>query len=187
MPKAKCASMVQMRTFLQADPEKEALFLKELPPDLHDLYKEATPNLWIAVEKMPHFYTCGARALFPDEQEPIIKLGQAVGEKIYSGLYAFFLRVPTVEFVLKRSTNLWYLFHDSGRFGYEHLTKTSIDLYARDYPELAEPIRKMISGNIVTLLKLIRLKPNVPQLINDDPNNWRWHIELEEQNKRKNK
>lgn len=179
--------MVQMRSFLQADPQKEALFLKALPQELHELYKTATPNLWIPVEQIPYFYTCGGDVLFPDEPEPIVALGQAVGEKIYSGLYAFFLRVPTVEFVLKRSTNLWYLFHDSGRFGYENFTKTSLDLYARDYPELAEPIRKMISGNIVTLLTLIGLKPNVPQLINDDPRNWRWHIEIEEDPKKKNK
>jgi hypothetical protein len=184
MPKTKCLSMIQMREMLQAEPEKEVQFLEELPVALHELYKTALTNTWAPIELVPDIYTIGAKVLYPDDPDPIVHLGYVVSKKTYTGIYAFFIRIPTVEFILKRLTNLWFLFHDVGQFGYEKYTGDAIDLYAREYPELSLPVRKMISGNILAILSLLGLKLSAIQMIDDDPNNWRWHIEFENPNKK---
>lgn len=181
MAKIKCINLVQMRLFLQEIPDKETKFLNQIPPDLQDTYKTVLQNQWIPVEPLSTLYTAGAAILYPNTPEPLIQLGQDVSKKTYSGIYSFFLKIPSADYVLKRLVNLWYLFHDTGQFGYENLKESSIDLYARNYPELTLNVRKMIIGKLVSL-DIIGLQSSGIDLINDDPNNWRWHINFEQKN-----
>ena len=78
-----------------------------LSPELKEFYEKITYTKWNSFDKIMEIYEAAPRILFPDDPHQLFKLGKVIAERSYSTIYRIFLRLPTVNYVMKSSANIF--------------------------------------------------------------------------------
>jgi Protein of unknown function (DUF2378) len=177
MPKTKGTDIGGLKKVLQ-DRGMEASFLSKLTPELAKLYRDILPFSWTPVERQTEIYVAAAATLFPEKSEPMRELGRALAQHTYSGIYKIFLRIPSTEFVMSRTAQLWQTYYDSGEAVVENFTGHHGTLVVRKFPELPRKMREVICGHLEVLVEATGSKRVTVQLQDQDPNAWRWEIDF---------
>ena len=69
-----------------------------------------------------------------------------MSEKQFTGIYKFFLRIPSVGFIIKNATATWNTMNDKGTVRVESITSNGGLLVLSDLPELSAVQREYICG-----------------------------------------
>jgi len=178
MAKIKGIDLVNLRKiFRKQAPSVEKEFLARLDEDGQNLYLLTLTTSWNPVEAQDMLYRHAGEMLFPQETKKYLQLGKAVSEISYTGIYKMFLKILAPEVMAQRWAKMWQLHHDSGKPSYTLLSNKHIELTVRDYPGLPAITRQLITGHISKYIELSGIKSFSVHPGEDDPNNWRWHIQ----------
>lgn len=173
----KGTSVVTIRKIFEAgDPEVQRKFMASLTPDLLDLYQQCLNSTWSPVEKQARFFQAAAQALFPGQGDSLHRLGRALADKNYSGIYRIFLRIPTVAYVIGKNAQIWSTYYDQGSARAEVIGPKHAQFAVAEFPELLRPLREVIGGHISLLLERTGAKRVTVKLLEDNPRLWRWDI-----------
>ncbi len=175
MPNIKGTSIVNLRNYFKKQPpEKEKELLGRLSPELQKIYLTAVTTSWTPEELQGEFYTACADIIFPNDIEPLVSLGKLIAEYTYHGVYKIFLRIPKMDFVIKRWPAIWQVHHDSGKPFYENYRDGHIELVVTGLPVLPKSTRYVICGHMLKITELVGIKSC--QVVHEDrnPDAWRW-------------
>jgi hypothetical protein len=177
MPKTKGTDVMALRKLLQErGPEFEQAFVAALTPELAELYRTILHFTWTPVEKQTELYAAAAAALYPGHPEPMRELGRAMALQTFSGIYKIFLRLPTMSFIMSRTAQMWQTYYDAGEASVENFTGKTGTLLVRKFPELPRKMREVVCGHLQVLIEATGAKHVRVQLLDSDPNAWRWEI-----------
>jgi hypothetical protein len=176
MPNTKGTDVVSLRKIFQGRGQTaEGEFLAQLSPELKKYYQTVMHATWSSVEQQTELYEIAARVLFPNTQDALVQLGRAVAGITFNSVYRFFLKIPTVGFVVSHAPSIWHKYYDTGEAVIENLTKTSCDLIVKDFPSLPRSMRELTCGHLAVILEIIGVEDIQITLHDENPQAWRWH------------
>ena len=85
-----------------------------LKPETLKIFQTTLSVSWIPIEVESEIIQAAARLFFPTDPRPIFKLGHTVAGKQFTGVYKFFLRIPTVSFIIKNVSASFNTMNDKG-------------------------------------------------------------------------
>lgn len=147
-----------------------------LTPDVSKTFQTALSLNWIPLEVEAEIIQTASRLLFPSDPRPIFKLGYAVAEKQFTGIYKFFLRIPSVGFVIKNASATFNTLMDKGTIRVDEVTSNSRIIVISDLPELTAVQREYIPGVISCILELAGARNVKMVQMESTPNEWKWKI-----------
>lgn len=157
----------------------EQAFTAKLTAEQLDLYKNALHISWTPVDKQTALYQIAAESLFPGESACMQKLGKAMAAQSFGGIYKVFLRLPTIEFIVKRTAQVWLTYYDTGDASVADFVGKSGALVVKGFSDLPRKLREVVCGHLEHLLEATGAK-NVRVTLNDkDPGAWRWELKWE--------
>lgn len=160
----------------QGHEREEALRLK-LGPEARQAYDQALPTDWLPIEVGAELMQKAAEVLFPGEADGLRRIGLRNARETLTGVYRVFLKIPSIEFVLKRLANIWRTFFDQGQAAVVDYTGKHATLVVTEFPDYPTVLRESICGFIIGLLELTGAR-NVRVVKRDlDPRAWRWDID----------
>lgn len=177
MPKTKGTDIIALHALLrEKGPETEKGFLDKLGPRLAAVYRGITATSWTEVEEQLAIYQVAAGVLFPNDPAGLTRLGMALAEKSFSGIYKIFFRLPSIEYIFKRTARIWSAYYDQGEASIETQAGKCVDLVVRNFPELPRAMREVANGHYTVIMNMTGAKNIRINLIDTDPNAWRWRI-----------
>lgn len=115
MVNTKNTDLVGLREILRAHgPSSEPTVLARVSPQAKQLYETALAFQWSPLPLQMEAFVAAADVLFPGDSEAAYRLGRALAEKAYGGVYKAFLRIPSTSFVLSRGVHVWGSYYDTG-------------------------------------------------------------------------
>ncbi len=96
--------------------------------------------------------------------------------KQFTGIYKFFLRIPSIGFIIKNASATFNTLMDKGTVRVDIITSNSRMLVISDLPELTAVQREYICGVISCLLELAGAKTVKMDKVESTPNEWKWKI-----------
>lgn len=180
MPHAKASDVLVVKKLVSTlGPDAEAGMLSSLSPGAARIYHSVLATSWMPLQEAFEIYAAAAGVLYPDDPCRMRRLGYEVNEIQLAGMYKIFLKVASVEFVVKRVSKIWRTYYDTGEAAVENFTPRSGVLVVRDLPELAESQREYICGFMTSILEYTGAKNISIRRQDDDPRAWRWLINWE--------
>ncbi len=177
MPKTKNTDLHSLRKiFQERGPEQEELFLALLTPELLKQYRTTIPADWTPIENQTALYDAAGKVLFPGDPQAARRLGHLMASRSYSGIYKFFLQIPTVQFLIKQAAKIWRTFYDTGEAFVENAEEGYCELKVRDFPELTPTLREVAAGHLTALLEMVHKKIEGITLDETNPKCWVWFI-----------
>jgi len=177
MANVKATDIVIIREMLK---EKGDDFIKtmnsSLKPEVLKTFQTALSINWIPLEVEAEILQAAARLFFPKDPRPIFKLGYTVSGKQFTGIYKFFLRIPSVSFIIKNATATWNTMNDKGTVRVDELTSNSGVVVLSDLPELSAVQREYICGVLSCIVGLTGVKNVKVDKVEITPNEWKWKI-----------
>ncbi len=178
MAKIKGSDIVTLKKlFSKNGGDAEKKFLSCLLEDDSNSYKQIVATSWTDINVQARIYEAAAKALFPGEQNPVVKLHQKLAEQSYSGIYSVFLAIPKPSYVFKRAASVWSTYYDTGVASIENITDSSMDFVVRDFPDLPQAMRDATTGHITVLLGKTGLKNLEVKHDGSNPQKWSWHTQ----------
>ena len=157
-------------------PETEKRFLDRLRPETRRTFELALPNSWITIEEGAEIMDAAATMLFGGGSRALRMVARLNARQNLGGIYKVFLRIPSIEFVLKRLSNIWHTFFDTGEARVENFTGKQATLVVEKFPEYPEILRESVCGFIEQLLEMTGAKQVGVTRETSDPQAWRWRI-----------
>ena len=142
------------RLLRESGPGIESAVKAALSEGERDLYDACTAGSWVPIEFVTKLAVEAAPRLFPAEDKPLDALGRALAVDNFSGVYAFMVRVMTVEFIVKQSARLWRLYHDAGRAQTRALGASELAYDIFEYADMPEDFRHYGAGFIAKLIEM---------------------------------
>lgn len=150
-----------------------------LRPESFQIFKSALSLNWVPLEIEAEILEATSRIFFPNDPRPLFKLGYTVAGKQFTGVYKFFLRIPSVGFIIKNISTTYKTMNDKGSARVDDLTSHSGTFVISDLPEQAAVQREYICGVITCVLELAGAKNIKIVKIENNPTEWKWKISWE--------
>ena len=180
MANVKASDIVIIRDILKAKGDEYLNTMhSSLPPDVLKTFQTALSITWIPLEVEAEIIQAASRLLFPTDPRPIYKLGHTVAGKQFTGIYKFFLRIPSIGFIIRNASATFNTMNDKGTVRIDELTSSSRMFVISDLPELTAVQREYICGVVSCVLELAGAKNIKMAKIENDPNEWKWKISWE--------
>ncbi|MEW6516117.1 MAG: DUF2378 family protein [candidate division FCPU426 bacterium] len=167
------------KLFAEQGQAVEGAFLDGLPPELRSMYQATLYSTWSPVDQQTRLYEKAAESLFPGAPDRMQRLGRAMADKSYSGVYKFFLRIPSIPIVVSLAAKVWGTYFDTGQATAEKTGNQEILFAVKRFPDLPPAMREVISGNICSIMEYAGAKNVRVQHVPDNPQEWRWRIKWE--------
>jgi len=175
MANCKGTDIVALRKLLtERGGEAEQAFVSQLDPELVKVFRTIVSTSWAPVEQHARIYQAAAKVLYPGEREPVVRVGEALARKSYSGVYKIFLRIPTVKFVMSRAASIWSAYYDAGRASISSSAPRKIVLLVEDFPDLPQPLRETAQGHMRVLMEMTGCRNPQVRCDTADPRAWKW-------------
>ncbi len=175
MPKTKGTDIVCLKAVFKKEGKNiETVFLSKLSQGDREVYERIIATSWTDVDIITRIFEAAAETLFPSKQDALVKLGQTLSERAYSGIYSAFLLIPKPSYVFKRAANVWQSYYDRGSAIVENETESSADFVVRGFPELPKALRDAVCGHIAVLLGKTGLKNINIKQDDSNPEAWVW-------------
>jgi len=147
-----------------------------LKPEIYKTFQTAYAINWVPLEVEAEILQAAARLFFPKDPRPLFKLGYTVSGKQFTGIYKFFLRIPSVSFIIKNATATWNTMNDKGTVRVDSITSNGGLLVLSDLPELSAIQREYICGVLSCIIGLTGVKNVKVDKVESNPNEWKWKI-----------
>ncbi|MGD0278436.1 MAG: DUF2378 family protein [Smithella sp.] len=150
-----------------------------LQPETFKVLKTVLSINWVPLEVEAEILQAASKLFFPDDPRPLFRLGHKVSGKQFTGIYKFFLRIPSVSFVIKNISSTWNTMNDTGAVRVDGLTSNSGMFVVSGLPELTPVQREYICGVISCILELTGVRNVNVEKVEDDRYEWKWKISWE--------
>ena len=175
----KASDVVVIRKMVQ---ERDPQAMKSMQAALTSA-KECFPIVsateWIRLEQESDILQAAARVLYPADPQALQRLGCAVAGIVFNGIYKVFLRVASVDFIIKRLSAIWRTLYDQGEARIENMTSNSGTLVATNMPDLSLVQRQYICGYLTGVLQLAGVKNVQVTHVSADSKAWQWMFRWE--------
>lgn len=162
-------------------PEVEKKYLERLSPESRAAW-ESNKILAVSWNPLPlqsegsELYEA-ALVLFPgDPNHALRELGRVMAKEGVPWFYQIFIRIPTVQFVIKRVAALWRSFYDTGDASVVNVGSNSLTFVLSNYPDYPPYMREYLSGYFFGMGELIGMKNTLVTKDESDPKNYKWHL-----------
>jgi hypothetical protein len=177
MGRAKASDVLIVKQFIcQKSPDAEKVFLEQLSAEADTIYKTVAATSWMPIEAGFEIYAKAAAFLYPQDPKPARRLGYEVNRIQLKGIYKVFIRFASIEYIIKRVSQMWNTYYDAGEACLENFGETGGNLVVKKFPELAATQREYVAGFIQGILEMSGVANVQVQLQNQDPMAWRWFI-----------
>lgn len=131
----------------KASSEQRQQVLAALSPEL----RQVTEQGFLSVKWYPFVYfveLAGTidRVLGNGDGTMLVDMGHFAAHAVFRGIYRFFVRLGSVEFVIKRAANVWRQFYTVGSLATERDGKNSVIITLHDFPEPNEELLRSLQG-----------------------------------------
>ena len=147
-----------------------------LKPETFKILKTALSINWVPLEIEAEILQEASKLFFPNDPRPLFKLGYTVAGKQFTGVYKFFLRIPSVGFIIKNISATFKTMNDKGAARVDGLTSHGGTFVISDLPEQTAIQREYICGVISCVLELTGVKNVKVDKEENNPNEWKWKI-----------
>jgi len=180
MANVKASDIVIIRDILKEKGEQYLHTMNaSISPDVSKTFQSALSLTWIPLEVEAEIIQAASRLLFPSDPRPIYKLGHTVAGKQFTGIYKFFLRIPSIGFIIRNASATFNTMNDKGTVRVDELTPNSRMFVISDLPELTAIQREYICGVVSCVLELAGAKNIKITKIENNPHEWQWKISWE--------
>jgi uncharacterized protein (TIGR02265 family) len=177
MARVKGTDVVQLREEMrERGAGVETPFLQRLSEEDRHAYLTMMPISWTSLDGITRIHQTAAELLFPEEPEPMRRLGQMIARRVYTGIHKLFLRIPSIQFVLSRTASIWRTYFDGGAASIERVGDHAANLVVRDFSDLTPGLRRFICGHISAIIEMAGGKEVRVVLDEKDPQAWRWQF-----------
>ncbi len=175
MARVKASGIMTVRQLLaQRGAELLRAFTARLSPETLKAFQTAVATSWISFPAEAEIFDAAAALLFPGDGQGLRKLGAAVAQIQFTGVYKAFLMVASVSFIVKRVATIWNTIYDSGQARVENLTNRGGVLVATGLPDQLPTQREYICGFLTRLLEFAGAKNIRVTKLENDPQAWKW-------------
>jgi hypothetical protein len=171
----KGTDMIALRKIMREKSKEEELG-ELLTIEQQAAYQAILSTNWAPLEEQMIIYQAAANVLFPDDENPFEALGYALAQKTFTGLYRVFVRIPTLEFVLKRAAIVWTSFFSKGEATIVNLKKKQVDYVVTGIPELSQSMGYIVSGHCKVLAEITGRENVEVEFIDTNPEIWCWRL-----------
>lgn len=176
MANVKATDTVIIREMFKGKEKDLNTMLTTLKPETLKIFHTTLSLNWIPLEIESEIIQASARLLFPNDMRPIFKLGHEVAGKQFTGIYKFFLRIPSVTFIVKNVSASFNTMNDQGSARVDDLTSGGGTLVISGLPEMSAVQREYICGVVTCVLELTGVKNIKVDKIENDSAEWKWKI-----------
>lgn len=99
--------------------------------------------------------------------------------KQFTGVYKFFLRIPSVSFIIKNVSSTFNTMNNKGSARVDELSSNGATFVISDLPELKPVQREYICGVISCILELTEVKNVKAIKLENNSQDWKWKINWE--------
>ena len=180
MANVKATDIVIIRDMLKEKGDEYINALASLlKPETFKTLKTFLSINWVPIEVEAEILQEASKLFFPNDPRPLFKLGYTVASKQFTGVYKFFLRIPSVGFIIKNISSTYKTMNDKGSARVDGLTSNSGTFVISDLPEQTAVQREYICGVISCVLELTGVKNVKVVKVENNPNEWKWEISWE--------
>lgn len=176
MANVKATDTVIIREMFKGKENDLTIMASSLKPEIFKTFQTALSVNWIPIEVESEIIQVAAGLFFPKDQRPIFKLGHTVAGKQFTGIYKFFLRIPSVSFIIKNISATFNTMNDKGAARVDELTSKGGTLVISGLPEMSAVQREYICGVVTCILELTGVKNIKVDKTDTNPNEWKWKI-----------
>jgi uncharacterized protein (TIGR02265 family) len=176
MANVKATDTVIIREMFKGKETDLNTMASSLKPEIFKTFQTTLSVNWIPLEFESEIIQAAARLLFPKDPRPIFKLGHTVAGKQFTGVYKFFLRIPSVSFIVKNASASFNTMNDKGSARVDDLSSKGGTLVISDLPEMSIVQREYICGVVTCVLELAGAKNIKVEKIENHPVEWKWKI-----------
>jgi uncharacterized protein (TIGR02265 family) len=176
MANVKATDTVIIREMFKGKENDLQTMTSSLKPEILKTFQTAMSVSWIPLEFESEIIQAAARLLCPKDPRPIFKLGHTVAGKQFTGVYKFFLRIPSVSFIVKNASASFNTMNDKGSARVDDVSSKGGTLVISDLPEMSIVQREYICGVVTCVLELAGAKNIKVEKIETNPNEWKWKI-----------
>lgn len=176
MPKIKGSAISAVRDIAKKQGEEfYQKWLASLPQEEQDTYNRLLAISWYP---LPMSENCGigelAKMLYPNDSKALRKVGALQVKESLNSVYRLFLKIPSLDFVLGKSVQMWKTFHDTGEFNHTKEGNQSI-ITIKKYETMPSYLRQVIWGSIEGITDLVGKEVDVQC---DESNSacWKWTV-----------
>jgi hypothetical protein len=175
MAKVKASGVMTIKQLLSArGPETEQRFWSRLTRDTLGALQNAGAMSWIPFPVEAEVFEVASDLLFPGDLQRLRKLGHAVAKVQFQGIYRIFLVVATVQYLVKRMSQMWDTIYDQGTARIEDFTPHGGVLVASGLPEQLPVQREYICGFLTALIEFTPARNVRVTKDERDPQAWKW-------------
>jgi len=180
MARYKAALILLIRKmFSQKGRRVEDAFLEQLTPEETDAYISAIPLTWLPDVQAASILQKAAKVLFPDEKNPLFKLGREEAIDNLRGVYKVFAKIASVPMITQQVAKIWRVYHDQGK-AWATLTEDQTEgmVVVEGYPEFPPASRVIFAGFISGALEVAGAKDTSVRADVTDPGAWKWSVQI---------
>jgi hypothetical protein len=174
----KSVDLVTIRKMIQAPKTLEAILAK-LSPENRALFMKTCVSEWLPLQTNAEFLQICSEVIYPRDSLGLEKMDQEVARITYSGIYRAFLRIASVDFLIKRTAAIWHLYYNKGEAKAEKEAAQRVILAVNGFPELTQAHRKYIRGYVAGMVELTHASQIRVEHLDNDPQHWKWVTEWE--------
>ncbi len=175
MPEVKASGILTIKKILEArGPEAEAVFTAALSAESLKVYRLAVAPSWIPFAAEAEIFEKASETLFPENPQRLRRLGYEVAKIQFKGLYKVFLLMTTVDYVVKRTAQIWGTIYNSGSARVEDVNDYGGTLIAQDLPDQLPTQREYICGYLIGLLEMTNVRNVRVRKDESNPRAWKW-------------
>lgn len=175
MAKVKASGVMTIKKFLAArGADLEQRFQARLSPETRTLLQNSGAMSWIPFPAEAEVFEVASDLIFPDDPLRLRKLGREVSRDQFQGIYRIFMLVATVQYLVKRVSQLWDTIYNEGAARVENFTGHSGVLVVTGLPDQLPVQREYICGFLAGLIELTQAKSVRVTKDERDPQAWKW-------------
>ena len=175
MAEVKASGVQTVKKLIAAAPGGSAeRFRASLRPETARILEASGATTWIPFDVELEVFERAADVLFPGDPQGLRRLGYTVGRKQFQGLYRIFLTVATVEFVIKRSTQIWNTIYNAGSARVTDVSAHGGTFIAEGLPDQLPGQREYICGYLQAVLEMTDVGNVRVRREDSDPQAWKW-------------
>ncbi len=180
MKTLKATDIITLRKILRekgGDCEKD--MVGRLSAESRSAYENVMATSWISQAVEKEIMESCLREIFPGEPQGFRQLGKLLAQHNLTGVYKVFLRIPTIEFIMKRVGELWRMFFQKGSAQVEIVAPHKGLLTVSGYADLMPYQRELVAGYIQGIMGLAGARQVQTILLPSDASAWKWEITWE--------
>jgi uncharacterized protein (TIGR02265 family) len=168
--------LIIKKMLMTRDSDYEKKLSMVVQPETLKQFQNVLAFQWFPIEREAEIISAAAQILFPNDERAVFRLGFEVAKAQFTGIYKIFIKIPSIEFVVKNVSKTWNTMNDQGEARVENLTDHSGTLVVSGISEMSGCQREYICGLLTCVLELTGVKNIHIIKIETDSQQWKWKL-----------